>query len=119
MKLETLMVHAGAERDPATGSVAPPIHLSTTFEHGPGGERPHDLIYIRDGNPTEHRLERALAAIEGGGSARVFGSGVAAGAALLQALPPKSHVVFPEDIYYVFRVLAPQDLPRSGMTHTF
>ena len=59
MKLETLMVHAGAERDPATGSLAPPIHLSTTFEHGPGGERPHGLIYIRDGNPTEARLEPA------------------------------------------------------------
>src|SRR5206468_102355 len=96
MKLETLMVHAGAERDPVTGSVAPPIHLSTTFEHGPGGERPHGLIYIREGNPTEARLERALAAIEGGGSSLVFGSGVAAAAAILQTLPPKSHVIFPE-----------------------
>src|SRR5213593_3040956 len=98
MRLETLAVHAGAERDPSTGSVAPPIHLSTTFEHGPGGERPHDLIYIRDGNPTEQRLERALAAAEGGGSALVFASGVAAGAALLQALPAGSHVLFPEDV---------------------
>jgi len=81
MKFETLMVHAGAECDPATGSIAPPIHLSTTFEHGPGGERPHGLIYIRDGNPTEARLEPALAAAEGGGSGLVFASGVAAGAA--------------------------------------
>ena len=119
MKLETLMVHAGAERDPATGSVAPPIHLSTTFEHGPGGERPHGLIYIREGNPTEARLERALAAIEGGGSSLVFGSGVAAGAAILQTLPPKSHVIFPEDIYFVLRVLAAQFLPRWDLTHTF
>ncbi|HYS04186.1 MAG TPA: PLP-dependent transferase [Candidatus Dormibacteraeota bacterium] len=119
MKLETLMVHAGAERDPATGSLAPPIHLSTTFEHGPGGERPHGLIYIRDGNPTEARLEPALAAAEGGGSGLVFASGVAAGAALLQALPPESHVLFPEDIYFVFRVMASQYLPRWGLTHTF
>src|SRR5690349_2108785 len=106
MKLETLLVHAGAERDETTGSIAPPLHLSTTFEHGPGGERPHGLIYIRDGNPTEARLERALAAIEGGGSARAFASGVAAGAALLQTLPPESHVLFPEDLYFVFRVMA-------------
>jgi len=119
MKLETLMVHAGAERDPATGSVAPPLHLSTTFEHGPGGERPHGLIYIRDGNPTEARLEPALAAAEGGGRGLVFASGVAAGAALLQALPPKSHVLFPEDIYFVFRVMAAQYLPRWGLTSTF
>jgi cystathionine gamma-synthase len=119
MKLETLMVHAGAERDPATGSVAPPIHLSTTFEHGPAGERPHGLLYIRDGNPTEARLEPALAAAEGGGSGLVFASGVAAGAAFLQTLPPKSHVLFPEDIYFVFRVMASQYLPRWGLTHTF
>ena len=113
MKLETLMVHAGAERDPATGSVAPPLHLSTTFEHGPGGDRPHGLIYIRDGNPTEARLEPALAAAEGGGRGLVFASGVAAGAALLQALPPKSHVLFPEDIYFVFRVRPPSTC-RAG-----
>ncbi len=119
MKLETLMVHAGAERDPATGSVAPPLHLSTTFEHGPGGERPHGLSYIRDGNPTEARLEPALAAAEGGGRGLVFASGVAAGAALFQALPPKSHVLFPEDIYFVFRVMATQYLPRWGLTSTF
>jgi len=119
MRLETLLVHAGAERDEATGSIAPPLHLSTTFEHGPGGERPHGLIYIRDGNPTERRLERALAAIEGGGSARVFGSGVAAGAALLQALPPESHVLFPEDLYFVFRVMAGQHLARWGVSHGF
>ena len=35
MRLETLAVHAGAETDPETGAVAPPIHLSTTFPHGP------------------------------------------------------------------------------------
>jgi cystathionine gamma-synthase len=119
MKFETLMVHAGAERDPATGSIAPPIHLSTTFEHGPGGERPHGLIYIRDGNPTEARLEAALAAAEGGAASLVFSSGVAAGAAFLQTLPPGSHVLLPEDVYFVFRVMAEQFLARWGLTFTF
>jgi hypothetical protein len=38
MRLETIAVHAGAEIDPATGALAPPLHLSTTFEHGPGGQ---------------------------------------------------------------------------------
>ena len=32
MKIETLAVHGGHTIDPATGAVAPPIHLSTTFE---------------------------------------------------------------------------------------
>ena len=32
VRLETLAVHAGHEIDVATGAVAAPIHLSTTFE---------------------------------------------------------------------------------------
>ena len=31
----TLAVHAGNAPDAATGAMAPPIHLSTTFRHGP------------------------------------------------------------------------------------
>ena len=37
MKFETRAVHAGGAPDPTTGAIAPPIHLSTTFEHGPAG----------------------------------------------------------------------------------
>ncbi len=36
LKPETIAVHAGREIDPATGAVAPPIHLSTTFERSHG-----------------------------------------------------------------------------------
>src|ERR1700680_5094825 len=112
---ETIAVHAGGEVDPATGAVAPPIHLSTTFEHGPAGEVPHGHLYIRDGNPTQTRLEQALAAIEGGEAACVFASGMAAGAAYLQALPAGSHVLFHRDLYYGVRVLATDYLPRWGI----
>ena len=66
MRFETLTVHAGGERDTATGSIAPPLHLSTTYEHGPAGEIPRGWMYIREGNPTQDRLEEALAAVEGG-----------------------------------------------------
>ncbi len=118
MRFETLTVHAGGERDPATGSVAPPIHLSTTFEHGPAGETPHGHIYIRESNPTQTRLEEALAAVEGGKAALAFASGLAAGAAYLQALPHGSHVVFPDDVYYGIRAIAGEYLPRWGMEAT-
>src|SRR6266516_3185035 len=57
MKFETLAVHAGAEPDPSTAALAPPIHLSTTFEHAPDGAVLHGFMYIRDGNPTQSRLE--------------------------------------------------------------
>jgi cystathionine gamma-synthase len=115
MRFETIAVHAGAKPDPATGSISPPIHLSTTFEHGPAGEMPHGYLYIREGNPTQTRLEEALAAIEGGEAALAFSSGLAAGTAYLQAFPAGSHVIFPDDIYYGFRTIAQEFLPRWGM----
>ena len=59
----TLAVHAGNEPDPATGAVAPPIHLATTFRHGPAGERVAGYEYQREGNPTNDRLREALMAL--------------------------------------------------------
>ena len=120
MRFETRAVHAGGEPDPATGAIAPPLHLSTTFEHGPAGE-PHAAghIYIRESNPTQSRLEEALAQIEGGEVALAFGSGVGAGAACLQALDPGSHVLFHRDLYYAFRTMALEYLPRWGMEASF
>jgi cystathionine gamma-synthase len=114
VKFETTAVHAGGSRD-ASASVAPPIHLSTTFEHGPAGETPGGHLYVRYGNPTQDRLEAALAALEGGEEALVFASGVAAGTALAQAMPPGSHVLFPDDVYYAFRILGSDFFPRWGM----
>src|SRR6516165_435580 len=99
MRLDTIAVHAGAEIDSSTGAVAPPLYLSTTFEHGPAGEAIHQFLYTREKNPTQSRLEAALRDLEGGTAALVFPPGMAAAAALLQALPPGAHVVFSDDIY--------------------
>jgi cystathionine gamma-synthase len=118
MRFETLSVHAGAQPDAATGAIAPPIHLSTTFEHGPAAERLQGYMYVREHNPTQARLETALAAVEGGAAALAFGSGMAAGAACLQALPAGCHVVMQDDVYYDFRTLARDYLPRWGCTLT-
>jgi cystathionine gamma-synthase len=118
MRFETLAVHAGAEPDPATGAVSPPIHLSTTFDHGPASEDPHGYHYIRDGNPTQARLETALAALEGGEAALVWASGMAATAAYLQSLAPGSHVVFPDDMYYHNRLIARDLFARWGLSST-
>ncbi|MGH9443414.1 MAG: trans-sulfuration enzyme family protein [Thermoanaerobaculia bacterium] len=118
MNIETIAVHAGGETDSETGSLSPPIHLSTTFEHDPDSKSPRGFVYIRDGNPTQLRLEKALAAIEGGEAALAFASGMAAGSAFVQSLPAGSHVLFPDDIYYHFRVLASEFLPRSGISST-
>jgi cystathionine gamma-synthase len=98
--------------------VAPPIHLSTTFEHGPAAERLHGHLYIRESNPTQERLEQALAAIHGVPAALHFASGMAASAALFQALPPGAHALVPQDVYFAMRVLANEFLPKWGQSAT-
>lgn len=113
---ETLSVHAGNEYDPATGALAPPIHLATTFRHGPEGERIAGYEYQREGNPTNDRLREALAALEGGATAITFASGMAAISTLLDGLPAGARVVVPEDCYSGLRQLCAECLPERGVT---
>jgi len=111
----TLAVHAGAEPDPETGAVSPPIHLATTFKHGPDGERIAGYEYQREGNPTQDRLETALAALEGGAAALAFASGMAAITGLLESLPNGARVLIPDDCYTGLRYLAREFLPERGI----
>ncbi len=119
MRFETLAIHADGGADPATGDLAPPLHLSTTFAHGPESERLHGRLYAREGNPTQDRLERTLAALEGGVAALAFASGTAAAATLLDALPERAHVLFHRDLYHGVRQLATAHLPRWGRSASF
>ena len=111
----TLAVHAGNEADPATGAVSPPIHLATTFRHGPAGERVAGYEYQREGNPTNDRLREALVALEGGAAALTFASGMAAMTTLLESLPAGSRVLFPDDCYSGLRMLFNEFLPERGL----
>ncbi|MBS3895806.1 aminotransferase class I/II-fold pyridoxal phosphate-dependent enzyme [Silanimonas sp.] len=115
-RLETLAVHAGGEADAHNGAVAPPLHFSTTFKHGPAAERLAGYEYQREGNPTQDRLETALAALDGGEVALVYGSGMAAMTAALECLPAGSEVLIPEDCYAGLRSLAAEFLPERGVT---
>jgi len=118
-RFETVAEHAGGEPDSATGAVAPPLHLSTTFVHGPESEPLHGRLYVREGNPTEERLETALAAIEGGERALAFASGMAAATTLIDALPDGAGVLFHRDIYHGVRMLAGDHLKRWGRSGSF
>ena len=115
LRPETIAVRAGAEVDPDTGALSPPLHLSTTFEHGPASEAIHQFRYAREKNPTQLRLEAALRDLEGGLAAVVFSSGMAAAAAMVQTLKPGSHVIFSDDIYIDVRNLALDFLPGWGI----
>jgi cystathionine gamma-synthase len=119
MRIETLAVHAGRRVDPATGAVATPIHLSTTFERDPDGSYPRRHLYARNGNPTREALESCLAALEGGAAAAAFASGSAATAAVFQALAPGDHVIAPHDAYHGTGRLLRETFARWGLETTF
>ncbi len=116
MHLQTTAVHAAGKVDPETGAVAPPIHLSTTFEHPADSTEITGYLYGRYANPTQDRLEEALAALDGGSSALAFASGMAAGAALLQNLPAGGHVLMADDTYFAFRKLAESWFARWSLS---
>ena len=119
MRFETKAVHSGAGADDETGAISQPIHLSTTFERTVDGAPSHGFSYIRDGNPTQEKLEEALAAIDSASHAMAFASGMAAVTCVLQSLPPESHLILPDDGYYGVRALAAENLPRWGVTCEF
>jgi len=118
MRFETLAVHAGAEADAETGAIASPLHMSTTFKHGPAGERVAGYEYQRESNPTQDRLETCLAALEGGCRALVYGSGMAAMQGLLECLPNGAHVLIPDDCYTGLRTLCAEFLPLRDIHAT-
>lgn len=117
-RLETRSVHAGATEN-RMGAVAPPIHLSTTFERGPGGDLTADFIYARSGNPDRTALEQAIADLEGGADCVCFASGLAAIHSLLLTLSPGDVVLAPKDAYHGTVRLARESLGRWGLRTRF
>lgn len=99
MRIETLAVHAGHRIDPATGAIAPPIYLSTTFERKQDGSYPQGYNYIRDNNPNREALEECLCELEGGVAAAAFSSGSAASMSVFQSLSPGDHIIASLDAY--------------------
>ena len=72
----TKAIHIGQEPDKETGSVAAPIHPTSTYAQEEIGKN-KGYEYARVSNPTRDRVEKNLAALEGGSSAHVVASGMA------------------------------------------
>ncbi len=109
-RFDTQAVHAGQEPDPTTGSVTPPIHMTTTFklpEPGPllmdalflRGERPPH-VYTRWSNPSLRTLEEKMAALEGADAGVAFASGMAAVSALLLTFVGAGEHLVASDVCY-------------------
>ncbi|PYK11063.1 MAG: cystathionine gamma-synthase [Verrucomicrobia bacterium] len=119
MKIETLAVHAGHAVDPATGAVAAPIYLSTTFERDVEGTYPRGFMYTRNDNPNRQALEQGISALEGGAGAAAFASGTSATMSIFQALAPGDHVLAHMDAYYGTSRLLREIFLRWGLQADF
>lgn len=119
MHIETRAIHAALEVQKETSDVVPPIHKTTVFEHRKEGYQEGDLNYTRAVNPNRLRLEHLLATLEEGVEAVGFASGVAAAAAVFQALQPGDHVLVPEDVYAGNRKLLEEVMVPWGLDVDF
>lgn len=100
---ETLAAQALGQVSPPFHDLAPPVHLSTTFERAADGSYPGGRVYSRDASPAYDQAEALLCALEGGHRALLFASGMAAATAVLHTLKPGEAVVAPRDMYWALR----------------
>ena len=119
MKIETLAVHAAHQIDPATGAVAAPIYLSTTFERDLEGTYSRGFMYTRNANPNRKALEAGVSALEGAAAAAAFASGMGATMSILQALAPGDHILAHSDAYYGTTRLLREIFLRWGLEAEF
>jgi cystathionine beta-lyase/cystathionine gamma-synthase len=94
----TRAIHDGQSPDPLTGAVNVPIYASSTYAQEEIGKH-RGYEYSRVSNPTRAALEENLASLEGGSSAHVFSSGMAAIAAMVAMLKTGDHVICGSNVY--------------------
>ena len=106
-KPETIALHTGWRADPSTGSVAVPIHQTTSFQfdntdHAANLFSLSELgnIYTRIMNPTTDVLEKRVAQLEGGVAALATASGQSATAIAIQNIAKSGdNIVSSTDVY--------------------
>ena len=114
----TRAIHAGQEPDPSTGAVTVPIFATSTFvQEGIGKHKGYE--YARVSNPTRTRLEQNLAALEGGRSAHVFSSGMAAINAMCTTLKAGDHLICSHNVYGGVPRLFNQILANYGLQFSY
>ena len=115
----TRAIHAGQPPDPTTGAIMTPVYLTSTYvQESPGVHKGFE--YSRSQNPTRFAYEGCVAALEGGGRGFAFASGLAATAAILDALDTGDHVIAADDMYGgTFRLFERVRKRSAGLTFTY
>lgn len=118
MGFSTDAIHVGQEPDPATGAIVAPIYQTSTYVlEALGKDKGYD--YARTNHPNRKALERCIAKLEGGQSAYVFSSGMAAIDSVFRLLRPGDHTILSQAVYGgVFR-LTTQLLVHFGLEFSY
>ena len=95
----TIAAQAGGAKG-AGGAVVPGLEVATTFARDANYALTGDGSYGRDRNATVAQAEEVLRQLEGAAETRLFGSGMAAAAAVFQALPGGARAVVQSGIYW-------------------
>ena len=118
MGVSTDAIHVGQEPDPSTGADVAPIYQTSTYVME-AMDKSKGYDYARTNHPNRKALERTVAKLEGGSSAYVFSSGMAAIDSVFRLLRPGDHTVISQAVYGgVFR-LATKLLMDFGLEFTF
>ncbi|PFG32709.1 trans-sulfuration enzyme family protein [Sanguibacter antarcticus] len=112
----TLAVTAGRPARTQGAPVNPPVVLSSTY-HSEGTPGPGEKLYTRIDTETWAPFEDAVAALESASeSGVVFGSGMAAIAAVMSFVPDGGRLVVPRHAYQVTLGFADDLAARHGVT---
>src|ERR1700688_1739266 len=118
MGFATNAIHVGQEPDSATGAIVLPIYQTSTYVQSElGKDKGYD--YARTNHPNRKALERTIAKLEGGKSAYVFTSGMAAIDAVFRLLRPGDHTILPSALYGGTFRLVSQLLVDFGLEFTY
>ena len=127
--LHTLLAHLGRDPSEQHGFVNPAVHRGSTvlFETLDECVEAHDIDF-RDGpftygllgTPVERHLERALALVDKGDGAVLFGSGLAAVTTpLIGNVSAGDHLLMSDSCYWPTRQFCDDQLSRLGIETTY
>jgi cystathionine gamma-synthase len=97
-QLDTYFSQLGNKREPGTGAVTYPIHLSTAYRHS-GLHESTGFDYTRTKNPTRETLEQGFQLIEKGAGCCAASSGMAAIQLVLSLFQSGDEIIVSEDLY--------------------
>lgn len=113
--VETKLAQIGNRSDDVTGTVSPPIYLSTAYRHRGIGEST-GFDYVRTKNPTRQLVEDAIASLENGARGLAFSSGMAAIQTIMALFKSGDELIVSSDLYGGTYRLFENEWKKYGLT---